>query len=142
MYQGHCYQRQPHRTWWFKARAFCNSKKAIIAVPNTQAENDFLTTEMNPNKQTYTWIGHSNGDKWEDGTSNSGTNSWRKWEDVDDYANRRNGQPHIFMRANGDWSFDGNNNLYNFVCEKTLGVLYIVILTYKHISLKNCDLNH
>ena len=122
MYQGHCYQRQPHQKNWFGARRDCDSKKAIIAVPNTLAENYFLTTEMNPNKQTYTWIGYIKWHQWADGTSDSGTDSWRKLEDVDDYT-IRNTQPHIFMRANGDWSFENHEKTYNFVCEKTLGSL-------------------
>ena len=133
MYQGHCYQRQPHVKWWFAARGFCNYRKAIIAVPNTLAENDFLTTEMNPNKQTNTWIGYFTYHKWLDGTLNPGTNSWRKLEDVENYANKRT-KRHIFMRANGDWSFDNETKAHNFVCEKTLGSLYDARVTYKHIS--------
>ena len=143
MYQGHCYQRQPDRKSWFTARGVCNSKKAIIAVPNTLAENHFLTTEMNPNKQTHTWIGYFRWHQWADGTSDSGTDSWRKLEDVEDYTNR-NAQPHIFMRANGDWSFDGEDNAYNFVCEKTLGSSYNARITYKYISFiyLYCHSNH
>ena len=133
MYQGHCYQRQPHHKYIWNAKNVCASKNAIIAVPNTLTENEFLTTEMNPNKQTHTWIGNYKWEQWEDGTSNSGTNSWRKLEDVEDNEDRNNGEPHIFMRANGDWSFDGKRNKYNFVCEKTLGVLYNARIAYKHI---------
>ena len=160
MYQGHCYQRQTQPNGYFGARAVCASKQAIIAVPNTQAENDFLTTKMNPNNQNHTWIGYSysqsygydsitdkynnldnikyiqrkydrkyDTDMWEDGSSHTGTDNWRKLEEVEDYVNRDNGKPVTFMRANGDWSFDGEENSYYFVCEKTLGVLYDAKIT-------------
>ena len=137
-YNHHCYQRQNGGLTYADAKDNCKRKGAIIAVPNTQAENYFLTTKMNPNSQNHTWIGYLYGygyyyqfkhgyekhNMWEDGTSHSGTDNWRKLEKVEDYVNRDNGKPVTFMRANGDWSFDSEDNSYYFVCEKTLGVLY------------------
>ena len=125
MYNGHCYQRQNGKTF-NDARKDCSAKGAIIAVPNTKDENDFLATTMNPDDR-YTWIGfdYSNSEMWEDGTSSSSTNSWRKLNDVDDYG-MRNSQPYIFMKADNSWQFEPNSFRYQFVCEKkALGILYM-----------------
>ena len=125
MFQGHCYQRQTQKKKYDEASADCSTKEAILAVPNTKAENEFLVTIMNPNKVPYTWIGfdYDNNELWEDGTSISITSDWRILYNVDDNHDRANGEPVVFMRPNGDWSFDSKSNEYQFVCEKLLGTL-------------------
>ena len=119
----HCYQRQSAKRSYDEARADCSAKKSKIAVPNTKEENNFLTTIMNPKAYPYTWIGfnYDNSEQWEDGTSSSGTSDWRKLYEVDDSGDRGNGEPVVFMRSNGEWSFDGKNFNYEFVCEKEPG---------------------
>jgi hypothetical protein len=37
---------------------------------------------------------------------------------VDDSGDRDNGEPHVFIRANGDWSFEGPSYDYPFTCER------------------------
>ena len=89
-------------------------------MPNTQAENDFLAGTMNPNGVAITWIGfnYDNSELWEDGTSSSATNSWRVLYEVDDSGDRTNGEPVVFMRANGAWSFEPKSYSQQFVCEQ------------------------
>ena len=132
MYNGHCYQRQGAKRY-NNAREDCSAKGAIIAVPNTKDENDFLATTMNPDDK-YIWIGFdfSNSEMWEDGTSSSSTNSWRKLEDVDDF-DIRNSQTVIFMKGDNSWQFDPNWQSYQFVCEKkALGIsLYDAMTNFK-----------
>ena len=123
MYNGHCYQTQGRKRY-NDARKNCSAKGAIIAVPNTKDENVFLATTMNPDGK-YTWIGfdHSNSEMWEDGTSSSSTNSWRKLNEVDDFG-IRNSQPVIFMKRDNSWQFEPKSYSYQFVCEKNaLGIL-------------------
>ena len=136
MYKGHCYQRQGAKVY-NNARKVCSAKGAIIAVPNTKDENDFLATTMNPDDK-YTWIGfdYENSQMWEDGTSSSSTNSWRKLEDVEDFG-IRNSQTVIFMKGDSSWQFDPNWKGYQFVCEKkALGIsLYDTMINlYKSIQ--------
>ena len=123
----HCYQRQADKRSYDKAREDCATKKSMIAVPNTEAENNFLTTIMNPKAYAYTWIGfdYDNSERWEDGTSSSGTSDWRVLYEVDDSGDRGNGEPVVFMRPNGAWSFDGKHFDYEFVCEKEPGRLQL-----------------
>ena len=123
----HCYQRQSDKRSYDKAREDCATKKSMIAVPNTEAENNFLTTIMNPKAYAYTWIGfdYDNSERWEDGTSSSGTSDWRVLYEVDDSGDRGNGEPVVFMRPNGAWSFDGKGFDYEFVCEKEPGRLQL-----------------
>ena len=78
---------------------------------------------MNPDDK-YTWIGfdYGNSEMWEDGTSSSGTNSWRKLNEVDDFG-LRNSQPVIFMKGDNSWQFEPKSYSYQFVCEKmALGI--------------------
>ena len=123
-YNRHCYQRQNGGLTYNNAKDNCKLKGAIIAVPNTQSENSFLTSTMNPNGAAYTWIGfnYENSRLWEDGTTDSATNSWRVLNEVGDYEDRARGEPTIFMRADGRWSFDPKDESLQFVCEKIAGI--------------------
>ena len=120
LFNGHCYQRQTKKLSYDQARAECKSKEAIIAVPNTLAENDFLKGEMNSNGEAYTWIGfdYENSELWEDGTSSTALDSWRILYNVDDSGKRNKGQPAVFIRPSGAWSFDAKNEQFQFICEK------------------------
>ena len=93
-------------------------------MPNTQDENNFLATTMNPNGEEYTWIGfnYDNSQLWEDGSTSSATDNWRVLYDVHDNGARTNGQPAVFMRPGGDWSFDPTYFSFQFVCEKSSGL--------------------
>ena len=79
---------------------------------------------MNPNAVAYTWIGfnHDNFQLWEDGVKSSSTNSWRALDEVDDYEDRANGEPTVFMRPDGRWSFDPEDESFQFVCERIAGI--------------------
>lgn len=124
MYNGHCYQRQGGKSY-NNAREYCSGKGAIIAVPNTKDENDFLASTMNPDGE-YTWIGfdYSNSEMWEDGTSSSNKDNWRRLVDVDDFG-LRTSQPVIFMKRDNSWQFEPKSYSYQFVCEKdALGILF------------------
>ena len=91
-----------------------------LAVPNTESENTFLHSTMNPSNVSYTWVGfdYSNNELWEDGSSSTSTDGWRKLYSVDDSGDRMNGEPVVFMRPSGAWSFDSKNYDYEYVCEK------------------------
>ena len=104
-------------------------------MPNTEAENNFLTTIMNPKANAYTWIGfnYDNSERWEDGTSSSSTSDWRVLYEVDDSGDRGNGEPVVFMRSDGAWSFDGKSFDYEFVCEKEQGRLQLKMIV-RHIK--------
>ena len=64
-------------------------------MPNTQDENTFLASTMNPSSVGYTWIGFNftNDQKWEDGTASSQSDSWPILYNVDDAADHDNGEP-------------------------------------------------
>lgn len=119
-FNDHCYQRQTEKLSYNEARAHCNNKVAILAVPNTQAENEFLAGTMNPIAELYTWIGfdYDNSELWEDGSSSTASNSWRVLYEVYDNGNRDKGQPAVFIRPGGDWSFDPKSEEFQFICEK------------------------
>ena len=131
-FASNCYQRKTDKRTYDEARNACAAEGAYIAVPNTQVENEFLAHRMNPNDADYTWIGfnYENCGKtctWEDGSSSSITNSWRKISGVDDYS-LRSSQPVLFMRgssfssfSSGDWSFDQKSGRFQFICEKSTG---------------------
>jgi len=88
-------------------------------VPNTDDENNFLSSTMNPSGTAHTWGGFDHWkNKWEDGSSSTMSSSWRTLDSVDDAADRFFFEPVIFMRANGDWSFEGKSYNYAYVCEK------------------------
>jgi len=91
--EGHCYKRQTAAVDYAAARENCKVQglaatregfaagypsKAYIAVPNSAAENKFLTTTMNPALADI-WIGYDfeNGKRWEDGSHFDMTSSWR-----------------------------------------------------------------
>ena len=90
-------------------------------MPNTQDENTFLAS-MNPSAVWHTWIGFdfTNNEKWEDGTASSQSDSWRVLYNVDDAADRDNGEPATFIRPSGDWSFDAKGSSFSYICEKPM----------------------
>ena len=93
-----------------EARADCSAQEAIIAVPNTKVENEFLATKMNSYGTEFTWIGfdYDNKELWEDGTTNLVTNDWRVLYEVEESDARNNGKPVVFMKPNGDWDHEMN----------------------------------
>ena len=102
------------------ASATCESRGAHLAVPNTEAENTFLASGvMNSNRQSYTWLGfdYDDAERWSDGSPSSMSASWRPLYQVDDAADRTNGEPAVFIRANGAWSFENKDQSYPFICE-------------------------
>ena len=107
-----------------EARADCSAQEAIIAVPNTKVENEFLATKMNSYGTEFTWIGfdYDNKELWEDGTTNLVTNDWRVLYEVEESDARNNGKPVVFMKPNGDWSFNSKDDTYQFICEKKLSM--------------------
>ena len=92
-----------------------------MAVPNSQEENKFLASIT---RQPITWIGfdYKDSELWADGTSSSSTNNWRVLYQVYD-SNLKNSQPGLFLRQNGDWSFDPKSIKYQTICEKAPGEL-------------------
>ena len=123
-FEGHCYRRQIERMKYNEARADCSAQEAIIAVPNTKVENEFLATKMNSYGTEFTWIGfdYDNKELWEDGTTNLVTNDWRVLYEVEESDARNNGKPVVFMKPNGDWSFNSKDDTYQFICEKKLSM--------------------
>ena len=107
-----------------EARTDCSAQLAIIAVPSTQDENEFLATTMNSDGMEFIWIGfdYDNNELWEDGTTNLGTNNWRVLYEVEESNARNNGKSVVFMKANGDWSFNSKDDSYQFICEKKLSM--------------------
>ena len=105
-----------------EAREKCITKGAIIAVPNSPEENKFLASIT---RQPITWIGfdYTDSELWADGTSSSATSSWRVLYEVDDSGDRANGEPAVFIRPNGDWSFDAKSLSHQAICEKAPGAL-------------------
>jgi len=138
-----CYQRQTGNPTgdWRQAKARCAAlKKATLAwacspvcdtphlaVPNTLAENAFLTSTMNNGSKSYSWLGfdYSKAIKpgnsqrtWEDGSTDISI-TWRNVYSVDDNK-KKSSQPVLFMRASGAWSFDPYTGLpgsTQYVCE-------------------------
>ena len=125
-FEGHCYRRQIEGMKYNEAIADCSAQEAIIAVPNTQVENEFLATTMNLDGTEFTWIGFDYDDKelWEDGTTNLSTNNWRKLYEVEESDARNNGKSVVVMNANGDWSFNSKDDIYQFICEKKLSMTF------------------
>jgi len=121
-YGSHCYQRQPEALLYDDAQAYCETQGSYLAVPNTQDENTFLASTMNPSSVGYTWIGFdfTNNEKWEDGSDSSQSDSWRILYNVDDAADRDNGEPATFIRPSGDWSFDAKSHSFSYICEKPM----------------------
>jgi len=121
---GDCYQRQTQGKFYDAAKSVCSGLGAHLAVPNTAAENTFLTTTMNPKGDSYTWLGfdYTNGEKWEDGGSADSTSGWRVLYNVHDAADRVNGEPVVFIRPDGAWSFEGKSYNYPYICEKANAV--------------------
>ena len=76
-FASNCYQRKTDKRTYDEAKNDCAAEGAIIAVPSTEVENEFLAKRMNPNGESYTWIGfnYDNSASWEDGTSSSSTSS-------------------------------------------------------------------
>ena len=138
LFNGHCYQRQTEKLSYDQARGHCNSKGAIIAVPNTLTENVFLKGKMNPNGEAYTWIGfdYENSELWEDGTSSTGLDSWRILYNVDDSWKRNDGQPAVFIRPSGAWSFDAKYQQFQFICEKAEQSGVSIVVSKKMITKK------
>ena len=105
----------------------CAAQGAILAVPNSEAENNFLASTMNA-ANVYRWIGfdHSNlrnGKRfWEDGTDNQQTKNWRSLDTVPDYDLIASGQKVLFMKPDGSWQFEPKHIQYQSVCEKTPGL--------------------
>ena len=79
---------------------------------------------MNPHSTSYTWLGfdfsNNDGPQWEDGTDSSQSDSWRVLYNVDDAADRGNGEPVTFIRPNGAWSFDSKEQSYQYICERSM----------------------
>merc|ERR1719223_1172021 len=79
---AHCYKRK----WvfdgsWTAAKDWCSSdsgsRGAYLVVPNSQAEQDFITQKLLPNTEV-TWIGlDCTTGRWEDGTPMGDIFSWR-----------------------------------------------------------------
>ena len=76
---------------------------------------------MNPNREAYTWLGFDfgNSELWEDGSSSSATSNWRVLYSVHDAGDRSTSDPVVFIRPNGDWSFDPKYYNYEFICERS-----------------------
>ena len=76
---------------------------------------------MNPNRDSYTWLGFDfgNSELWADGSPSSATSSWRELYNVHDAGDRTGPDPVVFMRSNGDWSFDPKYYEYGFICESS-----------------------
>lgn len=139
---GHCYKRVTTKAYFDAARTVCASMGSRhnpltvtdsatgatfprlgshLAVPNSDAENTFLTTTMNPSGTAYTWIGFDTlKGKWEDSSATNATDCWRKLLNnnnvVTDSIDRVL-QPVVFMRPSGAWSFDPKAYNMEFVCE-------------------------
>ena len=133
----HCYKRISTRVYYDAAQSVCKGYSGIIAVPNTEAENTFLSSTMNPSRVAYTWIGfdYTNSEQWEDGSDSSMSSSWRVLYSVDDAAARVNGQPVAFIRPSGAWSFDRKSNRMEYVCEKPCA---LCVCTPAHCNTPGC----
>jgi len=135
-----CYQRQTSTPTgdWRIARNKCRSLGAYtsqwscsavcghphLAVPNTLAENTFLTTTMNPGSKSYSWIGFdylkakpaNMARVYEDGSPVTSIT----WRNVYHVGTWTNSEPALFMRDTGGWSFDPYTGLPSstqYVCE-------------------------
>jgi len=139
-YENHCYWRQARGKQYDAAEEECESHGAYLAVPNTKSENEFFVSLLQ--KEPYTWIGFDYTTKklnlgaawwgatkdhilynygfWEDGSSYYFR--WRNLYYVDDAGDRDNGEPVVFIRANGLWSFDAKTHSYPFICERKMGI--------------------
>jgi len=142
---GHCYKRMGMTTkkHYHAARIECASlghpnnpqteidttgarfpsRGSYIAVPNTQAENTFLDVVMNPLNSATTWIGFdaSNNDQWEDFSTNTSTDSWRKVVGTGGalgWGQCHTTKPAVYMKSDGSWSFaPKNKGSVEYVCE-------------------------
>jgi len=140
---GHCYKRMGMTTTkkYHAARIECASlghpanpqteidttgarfpsRGSYIAVPNTKAENDFLNVVMNPTNCGYTWIGYddSNGHQWEDFSTNTSSDTWRKLIGTGGATGNgaRATKPCVFMKANRGWYFAPKASQMQYVCE-------------------------
>jgi len=138
---GHCYKRVTTKKHYHAARIVCASlghpnnpqtvaattgarfpsRGSYIAVPNTQAENTFLNVVMM--SRQVTWIGFdaSNKDQWEDFSTNTSTDSWRKLVGsggANSWQSSHTTKPVVEMFSNGGWSFIRSYHRDNeFVCE-------------------------
>jgi len=137
-YEKHCYWRQARGKQYDAAEEECESHGAYLAVPNSESENKFITSLLQ--NKPYTWIGFDydtkklsvgnamwgvrtyNNGFWEDGSHASMSSNWRKLYHVDDAGDRVNGEPVVFIRANGLWSFDAKRQSYPFICERKMGI--------------------
>ena len=122
-FQQHCYKRFSggDKAYYDAAKSACAAHGAYIATPNIEQENSFLADRMNPEAESYTWIGFdASQGTWEDGSGTDETSDWRTLSDTEQY-DLRSSQPVIFMRASGAWSFDPKDYDMSFVCEKNAG---------------------
>ena len=140
---GHCYRRITPGANYDSAQAVCEGFGGYIAVPNTESENNFLSSTMNPSSTGLTWGGfdYTNNELWEDGTSSGSTDGWRVLYGVSDSGDRGNGEPVVFMRPNGAWSFEGKGFVYEYVCENPLAVGDLGDLSVLEVSTSDATLD-
>ena len=64
---------------------------------------------------------YADAERWADGSPSSMSAGWRPLYAVDDAGDRASGEPVVFIRANGDWSFESKEYSYPFICEVGAG---------------------